>query len=364
MTRGIFDAFQDTMQNPLFLGGASLLSGDGMDGALRGMQAGNQFAMQRQKQAELAQRRTAFEQLLADPSKLGNIPMGAVNLVRAAGSESGFGVLAGMMPKPKDATDEAYKIAQINKLNREAANGGEMPSNVREWQYFNKLGPEDQQRYMNMKRAEKYLDIGTGFVRPNPAQPGAAPQHVIQKDIVGKEAQEAIGKAQGEGVSNWGKAAAAYQQFENKTTLLNETIDRAVGRISPWTTGVGGAVFRNMPATEARALQGDLDTIKANLGFKELETMRLNSPTGAALGAVSDVENKLLQSTQASIDQLMRGENLSQNLGVIKRNLGELARIQATKFQADAAKFAGRQQQMMQPPQPAPSGVWSIERAR
>lgn len=70
---------------------------------------------------------------------------------------------------------------------------GTAPSNVREWQYFSQLSPEQQQQYLTMKRSEKYLDVGTGFVRPNPVAPGESTS-VVSKDLAGKTSQEQSGK--------------------------------------------------------------------------------------------------------------------------------------------------------------------------
>ena len=64
-----------------------------------------------------------------------------------------------------------------------AAAGGEgAPSNVREWEYFNKLDPEAKGQYLRMKRANPYLDIGTGFVQPDPLNPGTPAGPEIVKD--------------------------------------------------------------------------------------------------------------------------------------------------------------------------------------
>lgn len=46
------------------------------------------------------------------------------------------------------------------------------PSNVREYQYFLTLSPEQQQQYLIMKRANPYVDLGGEKVLPNPAVPG------------------------------------------------------------------------------------------------------------------------------------------------------------------------------------------------
>jgi hypothetical protein len=71
------------------------------------------------------------------------------------------------------------------------------PSNVREWEYFNRLTPEQRQQYLTMKRAEKYLDTGTEFTQPNPASPGQTVR-TIPKNIVGEKVAEKTGAALGD----------------------------------------------------------------------------------------------------------------------------------------------------------------------
>lgn len=50
--------------------------------------------------------------------------------------------------------------------------GGSIPSTVQEWQYFNSLSPEDQKRFLVMKRANPYLNLGGEQVQMNPVMPG------------------------------------------------------------------------------------------------------------------------------------------------------------------------------------------------
>jgi len=97
--------------------------------------------------------------------------------------------------------ERQLKEAQIDWYKARAAGKGvEAPSNVREWEYFNRLNPAQQQQYLTMKRAEKYLDTETGFVRPNPVTGEVAP--VVSKDVAGaataRKAGEATGQAQGQ----------------------------------------------------------------------------------------------------------------------------------------------------------------------
>ncbi len=82
----------------------------------------------------------------------------------------------------------------------------------------------------------------------------------------------------------------------------------------PGVTGVG-SVAQYLPGEwDARKLANSLNTIKSNLGFKKLQQMREASPTGGALGQVSDFENKLLQQTFGSFDQGGDDDTLARNL--------------------------------------------------
>ena len=78
-------------------------------------------------------------------------------------------------------------------------------------------------------------------------------------------------------------------------------------------TGMG-SLLNWIPGTTGKDLETTLDTIKANVGFDKLQQMRANSPTGAALGSVSDFENKMLQSVIASLATSQSKEQFLTNL--------------------------------------------------
>jgi hypothetical protein len=83
------------------------------------------------------------------------------------------------------------------------------------------------------------------------------------------------------------------------------------------TTGFLGERFANIGGTGARDLRANLDTIRANIGFDQLNQMRQASPTGGALGNVSNQEINYLQAVLGSVDQ-------SQSAGELQRNLRRL----------------------------------------
>jgi hypothetical protein len=98
-----------------------------------------------------------------------------------------------------------------------------------------------------------------------------------------------------------------------------EKVDSAIENTGIFSAGAG-SVLADVPGLPARNLRSTLDTIKANLGFAELQAMRDASPTGGALGAIAVQELTALQSTVASLDQGQSPEKLRESLGQIKKH--------------------------------------------
>tara|TARA_R110000822_G_scaffold53120_6_gene137063 strand:+ start:3506 stop:4465 length:960 start_codon:yes stop_codon:yes gene_type:complete len=82
-------------------------------------------------------------------------------------------------------------------------------------------------------------------------------------------------------------------------------------------TGMIGSVTQLVPGTRGYDLKQRILTIQSNIGFDKLQDMRDKSPTGGALGQVSEMELKTLQAVIGSLDQ-------SQSTGQLKYNLQRL----------------------------------------
>lgn len=105
-------------------------------------------------------------------------------------------------------------------------------------------------------------------------------------------------------------------------TVLNK-VAQATAAISGPTGALGrsgfvGGLASNVPGTNAYQLRRTLDTIKANLGFEELQAMREASPTGGALGQVAVQELTMLQATISALDTGLDGETLRNNLNEVR----------------------------------------------
>jgi len=101
-------------------------------------------------------------------------------------------------------------------------------------------------------------------------------------------------------------------------------------------TGFGAETAANIGGTRAADTKAVIDTISGNLSFDNLAAMRAASPTGGALGAISDREIILLSSTLASLSQKQSPEQLAQNIK-------QLREIYTTiKAKAEAYPSAGQ----------------------
>jgi hypothetical protein len=61
---------------------------------------------------------------------------------------------------------------QVIYQDQRSASGGEAPSNVREYQYFMSLSPEERRQFLTVKRANPYLNLGDVYAQPDPLSPG------------------------------------------------------------------------------------------------------------------------------------------------------------------------------------------------
>jgi hypothetical protein len=98
-------------------------------------------------------------------------------------------------------------------------------------------------------------------------------------------------------------------------------IDDAKKRTNWFRSGVVGGVTANIPGSPAFNLDKDLDTLKARTAFEELAAMRKASPTGGALGNVTERELALLQASEANLDVGQGEGQLDKNLERMRRTV-------------------------------------------
>lgn len=109
------------------------------------------------------------------------------------------------------------------------------------------------------------------------------------------------------------------QAREDSAMIAVDTVDEARKLTSNWSAGYG-SLLAGLPSSDARKLQGKLDTIKSNLAAAMLEDLKSQSRTGASgLGALNKEELKVLQTSKASLDAGMGVSELNKSLNVIDK---------------------------------------------
>jgi len=111
-----------------------------------------------------------------------------------------------------------------------------------------------------------------------------------------QQQQQAESSKTGQAVLQTREAGIVSEDLSRLTDLIaNQGFFTAV-------TGPMGTVYDLLPATPRRDALRLTDTIKANIGFNRLQQMREASPTGGALGQVSNQELNTLQSVLGSLN--------------------------------------------------------------
>lgn len=122
-------------------------------------------------------------------------------------------------------------------------------------------------------------------------------------------------------VENAPKDSSSTPSEEYQTSKADNIlvfIDSALDKVNGYTTGVIGASTKGIPGSPAYDLAKDIETIKANIGFLELQAMRSASPTGGALGQVAVQELQALQATLGNLDLGQSESQIRSNLQNIK----------------------------------------------
>jgi len=117
------------------------------------------------------------------------------------------------------------------------------------------------------------------------------------------------------------RAGQTQQQRDAALAQIQQTIQNArqaqrLSREGWFTTGFGaGAAHRVAPGGSSQAdLQALLSQIGSNTAFDRLQRMRDMSPTGGALGQVSNIELELLKNSIASLDVTQSDDQFQRNM--------------------------------------------------
>ncbi len=247
-----------------------------------------------------------------------------LEMLRAAGPQQGYGMLAQMMQpaKPQYMKGADGYIYNMTTGQRALPGVQARPKETSAMQNAAALGLErgtpEYDAYIRSVTTPQGTQVtirNEGTIPPGfRVTRDAEGRPVSMEPIQGSPAQQEQAAAQ-----EARQAQAAQRQ--RTTDIVTQDIDTILGQVDEGFPVTGAfSVAASVPGTKAHDVARTLDTIKANIGFDKLQAMRDASPTGGALGQVSERENVLLQSTYGSLAQ-------SQTADQFKRNLRRLREV-------------------------------------
>lgn len=188
------------------------------------------------------------------------------------------------------------------------------------------------------------LNTGTDFTPRDKFGNAVADAPVTPINNAQAAEDTALGKGAGEAAvakpALKSKAQGALSALDDKTKLVGDTIDTVVSQVNSnptFTTGTLGDWSKQVAGTPGYDVYQNLLTIKSNIGFDKLAEMRANSPTGGALGQVSDTEEALLQAVDGALAQGQSKSQFLKNLARVKELQAKVLTEQHVRFDRDFA---------------------------
>lgn len=170
------------------------------------------------------------------------------------------------------------------------------------------------------------------------------------------------GKEDAKRRTNYAKADKQYRGITSGLKTLKQQTEKlmnhpGLGKI----TGAMGVV-PNFPGSDAANADAILEQLKSRTGLDVLQNMRLLSPTGGALGNVSDAEGKRLETYIAALSKAQSKPAMKAALQDILNYADDAERnlkdgFEQTFSDSDKERYSGKKSGTQQP---APSGKFKI----
>lgn len=195
------------------------------------------------------------------------------------------------------------------------------------------LDPRAGQRVIEIPQSDgtsirAVYDIGTGQVT-NLGQGRSPEEEARAKAFAEAEAQDLIGAPK--------RLAAANDAIAQIESNLLPIFDDVVANADSWTVGLLASTSL-APGSAAADLKANVDTLLANASFDRLQEMRANSPTGGALGSVTERELELLGATRAALARSQSPEQFRENVVRLRQHYQRVVDIAKKAKQRDELK--------------------------
>ena len=174
------------------------------------------------------------------------------------------------------------------------------------------------------------------------------PIQTFPKNYEEPERQKEVGKAAGERPEAARKMEQQLQSVGRQHELALKNLDDAVKYIDAnpsLSTGIIGTSTKGIPGTPGYKLSGYLENIVSRLALDTLQDIRQNSPTGGALGNVSDKDVGLLRDAIVKLRQGDEPVRLKEVLGQVRQYITDGMAQRQKAFDTDFAPALQQQRQ-------------------
>lgn len=203
-------------------------------------------------------------------------------------------------PQADPVNDEMKRLrveelkARIAQMRNPQPNVADTPSNIREWQAYQQMPPEQRAEYIRMKRANPYLDTGTEFTQPNPVDPTAQPR-IIPKNLAEAEKQKEVGTAAGKAeAAAPSDVTAAQNAADILTSIRNDpALEKSTGMSS---------IMNSVWGTEGYGFEQKVQQAKSGAFLTAIQQLR-------GLGALSNAEGQTATAAVTRMNTALRKED-------------------------------------------------------
>lgn len=241
---------------------------------------------------------------------------------------------SGTLADPEGA--QAYLQRRLDNIRRHNELYPQNPISDRDTRRAMEQLQKDPQGLYGQIQRDRELGLRMGILEPTPQEKLALEQNTplgrltqmmaeerLRSERLSQEkTQSAIDKAEREAAAEQEKKERRVAEKQAQAEIVTNKIDKALDilKSESFVTGFSGQLLSNIGGTDARNLDAQLKTIRSALAFDSLQKMRENSPTGGALGQVSNIELSLLESAVAALDQAQTAEQLKEQLEEVRRH--------------------------------------------
>lgn len=300
------------------------------------------------------QQNIGFRSQIADPTT----DYDTVQRLRAASGDAPFNPIdaVGTMGAFSDARNPDAAV-QVPPGARLGGTGGGVTAPIqifdRVQQLLREGRNEEAQQLLDIQRARQPFNAGgVPYQLPSPIAPvtgqPTTPQPVVP---LGEVAANAGAVETGKQTARYDakfaaaqpKARATMDSMQAKTALATDKINQILADSSAIGWGTGFTSLGNViPGTPGARLRNELVSLRAQLGFQELQDMRASSPTGGALGQVSNAENELLQNAYVNLIESSDEQTFVRNITQLKSLLAQRQQRLEDAYMRDYGGYENR----------------------